>query len=197
MEKPWNCACSNRQDASPRLKTWIMKTKTLDWQRRNAWQTAPRQFFYAFSRCFHPKRLTVHSGYTFFVSTCVPWELNAQPFALLTQCSTTKPQEHCVMYLRFNICNHCHANQNFHLFNTLEWTITQSWTVKKQAWSQTLLLRKTQQNCTSYNNTTQYQTFKSFRTQQMCTETNVIHMCSKTDPTIFDILWLYSFIVWS
>ncbi len=39
------------------------------------------------------KQLTVHSGYTFFVSMCVPWELNPQPFALLTQCSTTEPQE--------------------------------------------------------------------------------------------------------
>ncbi len=29
----------------------------------------------------------------FFFSMCVPWELNPQPFALLTQCSTTKPQE--------------------------------------------------------------------------------------------------------
>ncbi len=28
-----------------------------------------------------------------FVSMCVPWELNPQPFALLTQCSTTEPQE--------------------------------------------------------------------------------------------------------
>ncbi len=25
---------------------------------------------------------------------CVPWELNPQPFALLTQCSTTEPQVH-------------------------------------------------------------------------------------------------------
>ncbi len=25
---------------------------------------------------------------------CVPWELNPQPFALLTQCSATEPQEH-------------------------------------------------------------------------------------------------------
>ncbi len=33
------------------------------------------------------------SGYT-FLSVCVPWELNPQPFALLTQCSTTEPQEH-------------------------------------------------------------------------------------------------------
>ncbi len=34
------------------------------------------------------------SGYTFiFVSMCVPWELNPQPFVQLTQCSTTEPQE--------------------------------------------------------------------------------------------------------
>ncbi len=25
---------------------------------------------------------------------CVLWELNPQPFALITQCSTTEPQEH-------------------------------------------------------------------------------------------------------
>ncbi len=29
----------------------------------------------------------------FFVSMGVPWELNPQPFALLTQWSTTEPQE--------------------------------------------------------------------------------------------------------
>ncbi len=37
----------------------------------------------------------------FFVSMCVPWELNPQPFALLTQCSTTEPQEHCMIYIYF------------------------------------------------------------------------------------------------
>ncbi len=30
--------------------------------------------FMHFSRRFYPKELTVHSGYTFFVSMCVPWE---------------------------------------------------------------------------------------------------------------------------
>ncbi len=50
-------------------------------------------YIYAFSRRFYPKRLTVHSGYTFFISMCVPWELNPQPFALLTQCSTTESQD--------------------------------------------------------------------------------------------------------
>ncbi len=50
-------------------------------------------FIYAFSRHFYPKRLTVHSGYIFFVSMC---SLGIEPttFALLTQCSTTEPQEH-------------------------------------------------------------------------------------------------------
>ncbi len=51
-------------------------------------------YIYAFSRRFYPKRLTVHSGYTCFITMCVPWELNPQPFALLTQCSTTEPHEH-------------------------------------------------------------------------------------------------------
>ncbi len=37
--------------------------------------------------------LQLHSGYTFLI-TCVHWESNPQPFALLTQCSTTEPQEH-------------------------------------------------------------------------------------------------------
>ncbi len=27
-----------------------------------------------------------------FISMCDPWESNPQPFALLTQCSTTEPQ---------------------------------------------------------------------------------------------------------
>ncbi len=52
---------------------------------------------FTFSRRFYPKRLTVHSGYTFvFICTCVPWELNPQPFAPVMQCSTTEPQEHNV-----------------------------------------------------------------------------------------------------
>ncbi len=51
-------------------------------------------YVYAFSRRFYPKRLTVHSGYTCFITMCVPWESNPQPVALLMQCSTTEPQEH-------------------------------------------------------------------------------------------------------
>ncbi len=35
-------------------------------------------FTFTFTRRFYPKRLTVHSGYT-FLSVCVPWESNPQP----------------------------------------------------------------------------------------------------------------------
>ncbi len=52
-------------------------------------------YIYAFSRRFYTKQLTVDSGFAFFVIMCQgTWELNLQPFVLLTQCSTTDPQEH-------------------------------------------------------------------------------------------------------
>ncbi len=39
----------------------------------------PQHYIYAFSRRFYPKRLTVHSGYTFCLSVC--------PYALALHCS--------------------------------------------------------------------------------------------------------------
>ncbi len=48
-------------------------------------------YIYAFSRRFYPKRLTITFKLYIFISTCVPWESNPQPFAQLTQCSTTEP----------------------------------------------------------------------------------------------------------
>ncbi len=50
-------------------------------------------YIYAFSRRFYPKRLTIALRLYILISMCVPWESNPQPFALLTQCSTTEPQE--------------------------------------------------------------------------------------------------------
>ncbi len=44
-----------------------------------------------FIRRFYPKRLTIAFRLYIFISMCVPWESNPQPFALLTQCSTTEP----------------------------------------------------------------------------------------------------------
>ncbi len=47
-------------------------------------------YFYALADAFIQSNLqAIH----IFISMCVPWELNPQPFALLTQCSTTEPQE--------------------------------------------------------------------------------------------------------
>ncbi len=48
-------------------------------------------FTFTFSRRFYPKRLTIAFRLYIFISTCVPWESNPQPFAQLTQCSTTEP----------------------------------------------------------------------------------------------------------
>ncbi len=42
-------------------------------------------YIYAFSRCFYPKRLTVHSVH--FLSVCVFPRIEPTTFALLTQCS--------------------------------------------------------------------------------------------------------------
>ncbi len=53
-------------------------------------------YIYAFSRRFYPKRLTIAFRLYNFISMCVPWELNPQPFALLTQCSTTEPHRNTV-----------------------------------------------------------------------------------------------------
>ncbi len=48
-------------------------------------------YIYAFSRRFYPKQ-AIH----ILVSTVVPWESNPQPFALLTQCSTTEPHRNSI-----------------------------------------------------------------------------------------------------
>ncbi len=54
-------------------------------------------YIYAFSRRFYPKRLTVHSCYTYFCQYMCSLGIEPTTFALLTQCSTTEPQEHAYM----------------------------------------------------------------------------------------------------
>ncbi len=76
-------------------------------------------YIYAFSRRFYPKRLTVHSGYTCFISMCVPWESNPQPFALLTQCSTTEPQEHIICKMKWKWHPKFSENSRFH--SDIQW----------------------------------------------------------------------------
>ncbi len=46
-----------------------------------------------FSRRLYPKQLTVHSGYTYFCQYMCSLGIEPTTFALLTQCSTTEPQE--------------------------------------------------------------------------------------------------------
>ncbi len=48
---------------------------------------------FTFIRRFYPKRLTVHSGYTVFCQYVCSLGIEPTTFALLTQCSTTEPQE--------------------------------------------------------------------------------------------------------
>ncbi len=50
-------------------------------------------YIYAFSRRFYPKRLTVHSGYTYFYQYMCSLRIEPTTFALLIQCSTTEPQK--------------------------------------------------------------------------------------------------------
>ncbi len=51
----------------------------------------------SFSRRFYPKRLTVHSCYTCFCQYMCSLGIEPTTLALLTQCSTTEPQEHCIV----------------------------------------------------------------------------------------------------
>ncbi len=49
---------------------------------------------YIYADAFIQSDLQCIQGIHFFVSMCVPWELNPQPFALLMQCSTIELHEH-------------------------------------------------------------------------------------------------------
>ncbi len=55
--------------------------------------------------------LQLHSGCKFLSSICVPWELNPQPFALLTQCSTTEPHSEHSVWPRD--CGNCSFIEHF------------------------------------------------------------------------------------
>ncbi len=54
-------------------------------------------YIYPFSRRFYPKRLTVHSCYTYFCQYMCFLGIEPTTFALLIKCSTTEPQEHSVV----------------------------------------------------------------------------------------------------
>ncbi len=66
-------------------------------------------YFNAFSRRFYPKRLTIAFRLYIFISMCAPWESNPQPFAQLTQCSTTEPHRstHSVWVCTYTCTYNC------------------------------------------------------------------------------------------
>ncbi len=73
----------------PAASTWMMR-----WQPQyNGTSTLAilHLHFTFYIYAFYPKRLTIAFRLYIFISMCVPWESNPQPFALLTQCSTTEP----------------------------------------------------------------------------------------------------------
>ncbi len=57
----------------------------------------------------YPKRLTVHSGYTHFCHYMCSLGIEPTTFALLTQCSTTEPQEHLYLSIHPSIHPSSHS----------------------------------------------------------------------------------------
>ncbi len=62
-------------------------------------------YIYAFSRRFYPK-LYIYSGYTYFCQYVCSLGIKPTTFALLTQCSTTEPQEHAIVRYKFAIAKY-------------------------------------------------------------------------------------------
>ncbi len=77
-------SCTNEIGPSP-PSAWVQSNTT------EGGESFIYIYIYTFSRHFYPKRLTIAFRLYIFISTCVPWESNPQPFAQLTQCSTTEP----------------------------------------------------------------------------------------------------------
>ncbi len=69
---------------------------------------------------FIQRDLQLHSGYTFLISMCVPWELNPQPFALLTQCSTNEPHRNTQEYIYIYTCP---CSGTVHLIGILNYSL--------------------------------------------------------------------------
>ncbi len=82
----------NREDSKYLITTSYFLARNDIKSEKNWSQTDHHDFHLA--DAFIQSDLQCIQAIHFFVSMCVPWELNPQPFALLTQCSTTEPQEH-------------------------------------------------------------------------------------------------------
>ncbi len=74
-------------------------------------------YIYAFSRRFYPKRLTIAFRLYIFCQYMCSLESNPQPFALLTQCSTTEPHRNTTLHLYFFFQQQKKTNNNDNLVN--------------------------------------------------------------------------------
>ncbi len=83
---PPNCEaiCSETSCQGEKVNLWGLKLYILLSFSYLPVQSGSISYIYAFSRCFYPKWLTEHSGNTFFVSMCVPWELHTAPSMVWT-----------------------------------------------------------------------------------------------------------------
>ncbi len=83
-------------EQNERERERVIKTdRKSEWERGKEWFMHFYAFFLA-DTFIQSDLQCIQATHFFFISMCVPWELNPQPFALLTQCSTTEPQEHSV-----------------------------------------------------------------------------------------------------
>ncbi len=78
------------------FECWSVQSMLTNWVCLPVWDFWVYIYIYAFSRRFYTKRLTIAFRLYIFISMCVPWESNPQPFVLLTQCSTTEPHRNTV-----------------------------------------------------------------------------------------------------
>ncbi len=73
-------------------------------QKKSYWPQTFEKYIYITFACMHLADAFIQSDLQcIFVSMCVPWELNPQPFALLTQYSTTEQHaKQCINGIRIH-----------------------------------------------------------------------------------------------
>ncbi len=86
------------------------------------------KFTFTFIRCFYPKRLSIAFRLYIFISMCVLWESNPQPFAQLTQCSTTESHRNKIYWMSIYYAvngnqgsTKCKGFQTDHWKNNVHW----------------------------------------------------------------------------
>ncbi len=79
---------------------FFLASQDVNWWTGVVWITFTFTFMHL-ADAFIQSDLQCIQAIQFFSSMCVPWELNPWPFALLTQCSTTEPQDYLWIIVMF------------------------------------------------------------------------------------------------